>query len=276
MKVQSYKDNFYNDGVIKLKNFIDLKKVEFLREEVERNSLKQNFFLLSKEARIIASNIVNIINDLTGKQYYYVGESHAVYNQVDNARVWHKDLRGDVVSEQDEMCIVRAIIYLQDHKNYSYGSKIIEGSHLRTLYPFWSIKSLIKTTINIIKNLKIIKLKNMIPVNFFKAKNISVMPGDVAIWSLNSIHSGNFVRLKIFPNLYLPVLFDKFLDKYLKRFIKIDDKKRAIISFTFGTKCLTTKNYVTERISKSAIPVEFSEYLLDIKNIQNIIKISHV
>ena len=45
MKVQSYKDNFYNDGVIKLKNFIDLKKVEFLREEVERNSLKQNFFL---------------------------------------------------------------------------------------------------------------------------------------------------------------------------------------------------------------------------------------
>ena len=55
MKVQSYKDNFYNDGVIKLKNFIDLKKVEFLREEVERNSLKQNFFLLSNRTIIYFS-----------------------------------------------------------------------------------------------------------------------------------------------------------------------------------------------------------------------------
>ena len=275
MKVHYIKNNFYNDGVIKLTNFLDSKSINILREEASIHSLKQNFFSISKEAKAIASSIVNLLSEITGKQYYFIGESHAAYDQVDNARTWHKDLRGDLVAKEDEMSVVRAVIYLQDHKNYSYGTKIIKGSHLRTLYPFWSIKSLIKTIINIIKNIKIIRIKNIFPVNIFRSENLSVLPGDVVIWSLNTIHAGNFVRLKIFPNLFLPVFIDKFLDKYLRKFIKIEDKKRAIISFTFGTRSLTTKNYVTERISKKAISAEFSEYLLNIKNIENIVEVPH-
>lgn len=254
-----YKKLLNEDGIIVIKNLLTKGEISILRNEAEKNSLKNDFFSLSILGRNIATRIIKFLDEEIGTGYYYIGESHAAYNSTDNARVWHKDLRGDFSKENNPLNILRALIYLQDHKNYSYGTKIIKKSHKQTLYPFWSIKYFIKTLLETIVLLKKgnINYKNLAPVNIFKATNLEVEPGDIAIWSLNIIHSGNYVRLKIFPNLVLPVFLDKFLDKYLKKFIKIDETKRAIVSFTFGKKCLTTTNYISERISKNSIPSNY-------------------
>ena len=249
---------------------------ENLRTLVEPGALTRVDYLDAKErlnranADIIRNSdeITKNQNNLTEAKYYYIGESHAAYDSTDSARVWHKDLRGDFSKENNSLNILRVLIYLQDHKNYSYGTKIIKKSHKQTLYPFWSIKYFVKTlleTFSLLKK-KHISYKNLIPVNIFKATNLEVESGDVAIWSLNIIHSGNYVRLKIFPNLVLPVFLDKYLDKYFKKFLKIDKNKRAIVSFTFGKKCLTTTNYITERISKNAIPSCYASNIIDLNS----------
>jgi hypothetical protein len=265
---QNYKNKLNDDGIIVIKNFLTSSEINILRAEAKRHSLKHDFIKLSSVGRNIAAKILKFINNLTEAKYYYIGESHAAYDSTDSARVWHKDLRGDFSKENNSLNILRVLIYLQDHKNYSYGTKIIKKSHKQTLYPFWSIKYFVKTlleTFSLLKK-KHISYKNLIPVNIFKATNLEVESGDVAIWSLNIIHSGNYVRLKIFPNLVLPVFLDKYLDKYFKKFLKIDKNKRAIVSFTFGKKCLTTTNYITERISKEAIPSCYASNIIDLNS----------
>src|ERR1043165_3900363 len=125
--------------------------------------------LLSKEKLhqvLLDDRILEIARTILGtSDILYFGDSS--YQIGTGMRGFHRDNidRTDLNGPdwKGEYTLIRLGIYLQDHKNYSGGLKIKVGSH-----------------------------KNPDGKAIFVGNEV----GDVAVWSLKTLHSGNAVRLK--------------------------------------------------------------------------------
>jgi hypothetical protein len=106
---------------------------------------------------------------LPAKPLTYFGES--TYQLGSSGRVFHRDnVDRDKATGPDwdgPYPLLRMGIYLQDHRRHSGGLKIKAGSHLRDDGPSLLVDS---------------------------------DAGDVVVWNMRILHSGNAVRLRLLPN----------------------------------------------------------------------------
>ena len=171
--------------------------------------------LLSKELLhtiLLDERILKIARTVLGSDdIVYFGDSS--YQLGTGLRGFHRDCidRTDLTAPdwKSDYTLIRVGIYLQNHKNYSGGLKVKIGTHLNA-----------------------------------DGKSVFVdnETGDVATWSLKTIHSGNAVRLKWFPNLSI----DKGEGR-IPAFMKKDEPTERISLFmTFGLKGFHLDRYIKE------------------------------
>ncbi|MDQ3046718.1 MAG: hypothetical protein M3R27_04150, partial [Bacteroidota bacterium] len=173
--------------------------------------------LLSKEKLrhvLLDDRILKIARTILGNdELVYFGDSS--YQIGTGLRGFHRDCidRTDLNGPdwQGEYTLIRVGVYLQDHKNYSGGLKIKVGSHKNESGPPVFVDSEI---------------------------------GDVALWSLKTIHSGNAVRLKLFPNYSINTSGKENL---VPEFLKKDQQQERISLFmTFALRSSHLDRYINE------------------------------
>lgn len=190
-----------------------LLKNNFIKAKLSKSDLLSKTYL--KEI-IMHDSIITLAKEALGSdEIVYFGDSTCQYGV--GFRGFHRDnIDREYNSGPDwegEYPLVRIGVYLQNHKNYSGGLKVRKGSHLN-------------------KSGKAVFLDSEI--------------GDVAIWNLKTLHSGNAVRLKIFPSLSVNK-FEKHIPTFLK---KKEDKERISLFMTFATKSIHLDRYLSEYIYK--------------------------
>jgi hypothetical protein len=232
--MDAIKKEFDNNGYALVKNVFSEKEIATLRKQVyeqyELDVQKKLDFkitnyqtqakyvkgdLLSKEKLytvLLDDRILNIARTvLNSREIVYFGDSS--YQIGTGLRGFHRDCidRTDLTAPdwQSEYPLIRVGIYLQNHKNYSGGLKVKKGSHLHA---------------------------------DGKSVFIDSEIGDVATWSLKTIHSGNAVRLKLFPNLSINKGEGR-----IPGFMKKEEATERISLFkTFGLKGFHLNRYIEE------------------------------
>ena len=275
MNLDKIKKNFDDYGYVTIKNFLNDQEIDKLRSfmiEYDQTKNDKNDFILKTEiGKEILKRTINFTNMLFKKEYHYTGESSFSYDDINSARVWHRDSKATNFAKLDykQNDILRFMFYFQDHEAYSYGTKYIPGSNKRTLYRFWDYKFYLNPLRNLpsevkamLKGIKInnFKLCNLLPVNIFNSHNPNVKAGDMNFWSLRTVHAGNFIRIKYFKNLSFPIFIEEIIKlPFLNKLILKENKKRVVMGFSLGLNNLQTKNYIKQRISVNAIPSKYEE-----------------
>lgn len=234
------KSSFERDGYLVVKNVFSEKEIAEMRneayEQYEIDTKKNLTFqlpnlatkaryskgdLLSKEKLrhvLLDDRILTIAKKIlnTDKLVYFGDSSYQIGTGL---RGFHRDCidRTDLNGPdwQGEYTLIRIGVYLQDHKNYSGGLKIKLGTH-----------------------------KNADGKPVFVDSEV----GDVALWSLKTIHSGNAVRLKMFPNYSINTSGKENL---VPSFLKKDEQQERISLFmTFAVKSSHMERYLDEYTRK--------------------------
>ena len=159
--------------------------------------------------------IIFLVKKVLGGDPVYFGDSN--YHFGTGFRGFHRDNvdRTDLTAPDwdGDYTIVRLAIYLQDHKNYSGGLKIRVGSH-----------------------------KNPSGKPVF----VDSEEGDVVIWNLRTMHSGNAVRFKFFKNL---MINKAGREGMIPAFMKKDQQKeRATLFMTFALKSKHLDRYIEKHV----------------------------
>ncbi len=227
------KQRFDKEGFLLIKNVFTQEEIEQIRKDAytsfEADKKKNLTFkhsskmsnavyakgdILSKDALrhvLLDERIMDLVKKVLGGDPVYFGDSN--YHFGTGFRGFHRDNvdRTDLTAPDwdGEYPIVRLAIYLQDHKKYSGGLKIRVGSH-----------------------------KN--PSG--KVVFVDSEEGDVAIWNLRTMHSGNAVRLKFFNNLSInKARREGWIPAILK---KDQQKERATLFMTFALKSKHLDRYI--------------------------------
>ena len=174
--------------------------------------------------------VVSIVRGILGEEPVYFGDSS--FQTGRGARGWHKDNR--VVDRFDhrgldwegKYPLIRIGIYLQDHTHHSGGLGIRVGSH----QPFWPARLSLPH-----------KIRRQITLLHGRPIHVGTQPGDLAVWTLRTTHTGNSVRLKLLPWLKLPTQLE---DKVPDWLAVPDDKKRAAMFATFAAKSAHLDRYI--------------------------------
>jgi len=227
---------FERDGYVVVKNVFSADEIKQLREEAykqyEIDKQKKLDFqlpnlptkakyskgdLLSKELlrhALLDDRMLKIARTiLGGEKLIYFGDSS--YQIGTGLRGFHRDNidRTDLTGPdwQGEYTLIRLGIYLQDHKNYSGGLKIKVGTHI-----------------------------NADGKPIFVDSEV----GDVGVWSLKTIHSGNAVRLKMFPGYSINTSGkENLVPSFLK---KEQQQERISLFMTFALKSSHLDRYINE------------------------------
>lgn len=193
------------------------KKLDFQLPNLPTQAKYNKGDLLSKEKLhpiLLDDRILKIAKNILGSdELIYFGDSS--YQIGTGLRGFHRDNidRTDLNGPdwKGDYTLIRIGIYLQNHKDYSGGLKIKEGSH-----------------------------KNPNGKAVFVGNEI----GDVAVWSLKTLHSGNAVRLKFFQNFSINKAGREGM---VPAFLKKDQEHERISLFmTFALKSSHLDRYINE------------------------------
>lgn len=193
------------------------KKLDFQLTNLPTKAKYNKGDLLSKEKLhpiLLDDRILTIAKKILGSDdLIYFGDSS--YQIGTGLRGFHRDNidRTDLNGPdwKGEYTLIRLGIYLQNHKDYSGGLKIKAGSH-----------------------------KNKDGKAIFVGNEI----GDVAVWSLKTLHSGNAVRLKVFNNFSINKAGREGM---VPAFLKKDQEHERISLFmTFALKSSHLDRYINE------------------------------
>ncbi len=243
------KQRFEQDGYLVVKNVFTVEEIKQLRDEAYRQyeidtAKKLNFQLpnlptkaryskgdlLSKELlrhALLDDRILEIARKILGSDdLIYFGDSS--YQIGTGLRGFHRDNidRTDMNGPdwKGDYTLIRVGIYLQDHKNYSGGLKIKVGTH---------------------------KHADGKPV--FVDSEV----GDVALWSLKTIHSGNAVRLKLFPGYSINTAGKEgMVPSFMK---KEEQQERISLFMTFALKSSHLDRYINEYTLKRKDTIEHAK-----------------
>lgn len=219
-------DFFWNNGYLIIRNVFSPTEIEALRQQAYKvaaedekkgltapnpfNPKCKNIIgdLLSKDGLrdiVLDDRLLGIARQLLGDSPVYFGDS--TFQIGEGARGYHKD-NGDRINQSDpdwqgSYPILRFGIYLQDHTQYSGGLKVRVASH------------------------------NTVSTTQGKSIFVNTAIGDVVVWNLRTSHSGNAVRLKLFPNLSLDSRIEKRIPAWLK---KEEQKERIAFFLSYGLK----------------------------------------
>jgi hypothetical protein len=227
------KEQYDREGFLLIKNVFSKQEIEQMRKdayaEFEEDKKKNLTFkhpskmsnavyakgdILSKDLLrkyLLDDRILFLVKKVLGGDPVYFGDSN--YHFGTGFRGFHRDNvdRTDMTAPdwEGEYPIVRLAIYLQDHKNYSGGLKIRIGSHIN-------------------------------PSG--KPVFVDSEEGDVVIWNLKTIHSGNAVRFKFFKNLMVnKARREGMIPAFLK---KDQQKERATLFITYALKSKHLDRYI--------------------------------
>lgn len=193
------------------------KKLDFQLPNLPTKAKYNKGDLLSKEKLhpiLLDDRILQIAKKVLGSDdLIYFGDSS--YQIGTGLRGFHRDNidRTDLNGPdwKGEYTLIRLGIYLQNHKDYSGGLKLKAGSH-----------------------------KNADGKAIFVGNEV----GDVAVWSLKTLHSGNAVRLKFFPNFSINKAGREGM---VPAFLKKDQEHERISLFmTFALKSSHLDRYINE------------------------------
>jgi hypothetical protein len=193
------------------------KKLDFQLQDLPTKAKYNKGDLLSKEKLhhvLLDDRILQIARTILGNDnIVYFGDSS--YQIGTGLRGFHRDNidRTDLNGPdwKGEYTLIRIGIYLQNHKDYSGGLKIKVGSHKQ-------------------KDGKAVFVGNEV--------------GDVAVWSLKTLHSGNAVRLRFFPELSINKAGREGL---VPAFLKKDQQHERISFFmTFALHSSHLDRYINE------------------------------
>ena len=164
---------------------------------------------------MLDDRILHLVKSVLGADPVYFGDSN--YHLGTGFRGFHRDNvdRTDMTAPDwdGDYPIVRLAIYMQDHKNYSGGLKIRVGTHKNA----WG-----------------------------KPVFIDSEEGDVVIWNLRTMHSGNAVRIRFFRNLSInKARREGMIPRFL---IKDQQKERATLFMTFGLKSRHLDRYIEKHV----------------------------
>ena len=241
-KIMVDKKKFEEEGYLIIKNVFSPEEIEAFRadcyKQYELDTLKNlNFKFAKTNARslrgdliskklvrkmILDDRIIHIVKELLGPDIVYFGDSAFQFGV--GFRGFHRDnVDREFNAGPDwdgDYTIVRFGLYLQDHSTFSGGLKVKRGSHKNR-----SGKSVI----------------------------LDISPGDFAIWNLRTLHSGNAVRLKLFPK--MPV---DYFERFVPAFLKVDEsKERILAACSFARKSKALDRYISEYMNK-AEPVKIN------------------
>ncbi|MCE3278361.1 MAG: hypothetical protein K0S44_552 [Bacteroidetes bacterium] len=230
------KKKFEEEGYLVVKNVFSPEEIEQFRSDAykqyENDSKKGlNYDITKTNARslrgdllskdlmrkiILDERVLDIARKILGPDIVYFGDSNFQFGV--GFRGFHRDnVDREFNNGPDwdgDYNIIRMGLYLQDHSKYSGGLKIKKGSHKNA-----SGKSIILNT----------------------------SPGDLALWSLRTLHSGNAVRLKLMPNFSVD-----YFERFVPAFLKVDEpKERVGCFFTFGVKGKHLDRYISEYMLKA-------------------------
>ncbi len=193
------------------------KKLDFQLPNLPTKAKYNKGDLLSKEKLhpiLLDDRMLTIAKTILGSNdLIYFGDSS--YQIGTGLRGFHRDNidRTDLNGPdwKGEYTLIRLGIYLQNHKDYSGGLKIKAGSH-----------------------------KNVDGKAVFVGNEI----GDVAVWSLKTLHSGNAVRIKFLPNFSINKAGREGM---VPAFLKKDQQHERISLFmTFALKSSHLDRYINE------------------------------
>ncbi|SDJ32432.1 Ectoine hydroxylase-related dioxygenase, phytanoyl-CoA dioxygenase (PhyH) family [Pedobacter sp. ok626] len=179
----------------------DLKDVYYPKGDLLSKSL--NKVLLSDKILKIAETILDATPVYFQDSTYQIGIGDRGFHRdnVDRIANQGEDWQGDYD-------IIRVGVYMQDHDRYSGGLKVVEKSH------------------------KGIDGKRV----FIDSK-----AGDVVVWSLRTLHSGNAARLKIFPSLVMGYRFENLLPNFL---LKDSQQERISCFMSFAKEGRNLDRYI--------------------------------
>ena len=271
-KLNIDKKSFEENGYLVVKNVFTKEEIEQFREEAYRQyeldkkelltfqlpnlPTKAKYSkgdLLSKKLLnhvLLDERILSIGRTILGsEQLFYFGDSS--YQIGTGLRGFHRDnidrTNLDGPDWQGEYTLIRVGIYLQDHKNYSGGLKVKLGTH-----------------------------KNADGKPIF----VDTEVGDVGVWSLKTQHSGNAVRLKLFPNYSINTSGkENIIPSFLK---KEQQKERISLFMTFALKSSHLDRYINEYTLKRedtlahARASKYDEKVLEIAKQKNVVVLNPV
>jgi hypothetical protein len=266
------KKSFEENGYLVVKKVFTDEEIEQLREEAysqyEIDSKEGLTFqlpnlptkakyskgdLLSKKILnhvLLDDRILSIAKTILGSdELIYFGDSS--YQIGTGLRGFHRDnidrTNLDGPDWQGDYTLIRVGIYLQDNKNYSGGLKVKVGTH-----------------------------KNADGKPIF----VDTEVGDVGVWSLKTQHSGNAVRLKLFPNYSINTSGK---ENIIPSFLKTEQQKERISLFmTFALKSSHLDRYINEYTLKRedtlahARASKYDEKILEIAKQKNVVVLNPV
>ena len=209
------RDVFSEEQVQRFRSFIKSKVIDNIGEkqanykDLEQTNLKDVLSYPELKDSILNEKLLKSLKIiLDSNQICYWGYSSFRYNEM-SYRAIHNDAKNDYKNPFiSSYPLVRIGIYLQDHKNFSNGVKILKNTcHTNKIG-----RQLAKKIINQ-KEIRYLK-----PINFFNSINADTLPGDVIIWNLRTCHSGNALRFKYFQNLSLSPFWENFIEKHFPDF----------------------------------------------------------
>ena len=257
-------NKFNNDGFVLIKNVFSKEEINNLRSlskktleldkekgyaKYDDSDQKSVYYtigdLLIKPLRtlLMDKRIIKIATKIIGEKPVYFGESN--YQVGVGDRGFYRDSVDEVLNGKstrehgvgpdwsDEYKIIRIGVYLQDHHKFSGGVKFEKGSH-------------------------------KLPFNKGARVLADTRAGDVVVWDLRTYHSGNSVRLKVFPNLPMGCRIENILPEFL---IRKEQSLRMSCFMVFGKE----SKYLDRHIEKH-YKIKFKEYMKIQKYSDDILK----
>jgi hypothetical protein len=205
----------------------DIKNVFYPSGDLLTRPLKK--VLLSDKILKIADTILDTKPVYFGDSTYQIGIGDRGFHRdnVDRIANQGEDWNGDYD-------IIRIGVYMQDHDKYSGGLKVIAGSHIG-------------------KNGKRV---------FVDSK-----AGDVVVWNLRTLHSGNAARLKVWPSLAMGYRLENMLPKFL---MKDSQQERISCFMSFAKEGKDLDRYVEKYMKVKMVEhIKSSNYSGLIEGLKN-------
>ena len=163
---------------------------------------------------LLDDRITGLAKEILGTNHLiYFGDSS--YQIGTGLRGFHRDCLDREFQSgpdwQSKYTLIRLGLYLQNHSTYSGGLKVKPGTHE-------------------------------------KAEGASIFinnkPGDLVAWSLKLLHSGNAVKLKLFPNVCID---NQGIENRIPNFLKKEEEQERISLFmTFAAESPHVERYIRE------------------------------
>lgn len=239
-------ENYNRDGFLLVKGVFPKSEINELRKKVEamldeegaKGNINTRYAgeyiylsgdLASKkglEYLLFDKRIVGIAKEILGPRIVYFGDSSV--NIGEGKRSLHRD-NGDKTPEgpdwEGDYPLIRFGIYCQDHLRHSGGLKVRKGSHLPADF---------------------IEGKDPVEEGRGSLYNIPSEIGDLVFWNVRIVHSGHFIRLKVFNQLCLRPLLEMRVPKFLR---VPEERKRIFLAMTYGAPSTKLDRYIAYQIN---------------------------